>query len=150
MKVFFSDFFTKQSHILKKEAFTWTSLGWFHGCADFPAWGGGSRLQSHFRGCWWSVASGYLETRRISHYKQLFLTMLTQVFRMFPICWLNIHLFKWNVFTKLYRDLDVTVRCGRFKPLLVWTSTIFTYCDWMMHMAKHAYFFYLLLCSVRP
>lgn len=67
MKVYFSDFFfTKQSHILKKEAFTWTSLGWFHGHADSPAWGGGSRLQSHLRGCWWSVASGCLEkkTRR--------------------------------------------------------------------------------------
>lgn len=28
-----------------------------------------------------------------------------------------------NAFTKLDGDLDVTVRCGRFKPLLSWTST---------------------------
>lgn len=127
MKVFFSDFFYKTKPYIKKRGIylnfsrlvSW--LCWFPclrwGVPDCRAISGGAG-DLWLQGTW---------KRKQGSFKLLqttfFLTRLIQVSRVLPLCWWNTNLLKWNTFMKLYGDLDVIVRCGRFKPPLAWTST---------------------------
>lgn len=127
MKVYFSDFFFyKTKPYIKKRGIYLNFSRLVSWSCWLPCLRWGFQTAEPLEGVLVICASGCLEkeTRRFQiATNNSLLTMLTQGIGMFPVCWLNIHLLKWNAFTKLYGDLGVTVTRGRLKPPLAWTST---------------------------